>query len=152
NLLPGDLPAPPIYNKVNPADTPVITLAVTSPTLPLHQVRDLIDVRVAQKLPQITGVGLVGIAGGQRPAVRVQANAAALAARGLTLADVRTAITGANVNQPKGNLDGPERSTTIDANDQLRSIEDYENLILRHEGGSVLRLGDVATTVHDAEN
>lgn len=152
NLLPNDLPAPPIYNKVNPADTPVITLAVTSPTLPLHQVRDLIDVRVAQKLSQITGVGLVGIAGGQRPAVRIQANAAALAARGLTLADVRAAINEANVNQPKGNLDGPERSTTIDANDQLRSIEDYENLILRHEGGSALRLRDVASAVQDAEN
>ncbi len=152
NLLPGDLPAPPIYNKVNPADTPVITLAVTSPTLPLHQVRDLIDVRVAQKLSQISGVGLVSIAGGQRPAVRVQANAAALAARGLTLSDLRSAITAANVNQPKGNLDGPERSTTIDANDQLRSIEDYENLILHHEDGSVLRLGDVAQAVHDAEN
>lgn len=152
SLLPGDLPAPPVYNKVNPADTPVITLAVTSPTLPLHQVRDLIDVRVAQKLSQITGVGLVGIAGGQRPAVRIQANAAALAARGLTLADVRSAITGANVNQPKGNLDGPERSTTIDANDQLRSVEDYENLILQYQDGSVLRLRDVATAVYDAEN
>lgn len=152
NLLPGDLPAPPIYNKVNPADTPVITLAVTSPTLPLHQVRDLIDVRVAQKLSQITGVGLVGIAGGQRPAVRIQANAAALAARGLTLADIRSAINGANVNQPKGNLDGPERSTTIDANDQLRSVEDYENLILQYVDGSALRLRDVATAVYDAEN
>ncbi|HZH56941.1 MAG TPA: multidrug efflux RND transporter permease subunit [Burkholderiaceae bacterium] len=152
NLLPNDLPAPPVYNKVNPADTPVITLAVTSPTLPLHQVRDLIDVRVAQKLSQISGVGLVSIAGGQRPAVRIRANAAALAARGLTLADVRSAITSANVNQPKGNLDGPERSTTIDANDQLRSVQDYENLILHHEDGSVLRLGDVAQAVHDAEN
>ncbi len=152
NLLPNDLPAPPVYNKVNPADTPVITLAVTSPTLPLHQVRDLIDVRVAQKLSQINGVGLVSIAGGQRPAVRIQANAAALAARGLTLSDLRSAINTANVNQPKGNLDGPERSTTIDANDQLRSVEDYQSLILRHEGGSVLRLGDVASTVYDAEN
>ena len=152
NLLPNDLPAPPIYNKVNPADTPVITLAITSPTLPLHQVRDLIDVRVAQKLSQISGVGMVSIAGGQRPAVRIQANAAALAARGLTLSDLRSAINTANVNQPKGNLDGPERSTTIDANDQMRSVEDYENLILKHENGSVLRLRDVAVAVHDAEN
>lgn len=152
NLLPNDLPAPPVYNKVNPADTPVITLAVTSPTLPLHQVRDLIDVRVAQKLSQITGVGMVSIAGGQRPAVRIQANAAALAARGLTLGDVRSAINTANVNQPKGNLDGPDRSTTIDANDQLRSVEDYESLILHHENGAVLRLHDVATAVYDAEN
>src|SRR5690606_33968984 len=120
--------------------------------LPLHQVRDLIDVRVAQKLSQITGVGMVSIAGGQRPAVRIQANEAALAARGLTLSDLRSTINTANVNQPKGNLDGPERSTTIDANDQLRSVEDYENLILHHAEGSVLRLRDVATAVQDAEN
>ena len=152
NLLPNDLPARPVYNKVNPADTPVVTLAITSPTLPLYQVRDLIDVRVAQKLSQISGVGLVSIAGGQRPAVRIQANAAALAARGLTLADLRSAINTANVNQPKGNLDGPERSTTIDANDQMRSVEDYENLILTHVDGSALRLRDVAVAVQDAEN
>ncbi|NYT37621.1 multidrug efflux RND transporter permease subunit [Allopusillimonas soli] len=152
NLLPNDLPAPPVYNKVNPADTPVITLAVTSPTLPLHEVRDLIDVRVAQKLSQITGVGLVTVAGGQRPAVRIQANPQALAAHGLTLADLRTAITGANVNQPKGNLDGAQRSTTINANDQLRSRQDYENLIIAYENGAPLRLRDVAQAREDAEN
>jgi multidrug efflux pump len=152
NLLPNDLPAPPIYNKVNPADTPVISLAVTSPTLPLYEVRDLIDIRVAQKLSQISGVGLVSIAGGQRPAVRIQANPQALAAHNLTLASLRTAITGANVNQPKGNLDGPERSTTINANDQLRSIEDYESLVVAYENGAPLRLRDVATAVQDAEN
>ena len=152
NLLPGDLPAPPIYNKVNPADAPVISLAVTSPTLPLHQVRDLIDVRVAQKLSQINGVGLVSIAGGQRPAVRVQANPQQLAAHGLTLSSVRSAITAANVNQPKGNLDGPQRSISINADDQLRSVEDYENLILAYEDGAPLRLKDVASIRYDAEN
>lgn len=152
NLLPNDLPAPPIYNKVNPADTPVISLAITSPTLPLYQVRDLIDVRVAQKLSQISGVGLVSIAGGQRPAVRIQANPKALASHNLTLANLRTAITGANVNQPKGNLDGPQRSTTINANDQLSSVQDYEQLIIAYDDGAALRLRDVATTVQDAEN
>ncbi len=152
NLLPNDLPAPPIYNKVNPADTPVISLAVTSPTLPLYEVRDLIDIRVAQKLSQISGVGLVSIAGGQRPAVRIQANPHALAAHGLTLASLRSAITGANVNQPKGNLDGPERSTTINANDQLRTIQDYDSLIVAYENGAPLRLQDVAQTRQDAEN
>ncbi|HUH88520.1 MAG TPA: MdtB/MuxB family multidrug efflux RND transporter permease subunit [Pusillimonas sp.] len=152
NLLPNDLPAPPVYNKVNPADTPVITLAVTSPTLPLHEVRDLIDIRVAQKLSQITGVGLVSIAGGQRPAVRIQANPQALAARGLALSDLRSAIVAANVNQPKGNLDGPQRSTTINANDQLRSIADYESLILAYQDGAALRLRDVAVATRGAEN
>ncbi len=152
NLLPNDLPAPPIYNKVNPADTPVISLAVTSPTLPLHQVRDLIDIRVAQKLSQISGVGLVSIAGGQRPAVRIQANPQALASHNLTLAGVRSAIVGANVNQPKGNLDGPERSTTINANDQLKTIEDYEQLIVAYENGAALRLRDVAHIERAAEN
>jgi multidrug efflux pump len=152
NLMPNDLPAPPIYNKVNPADAAVISLAVTSPTLPLHEVRDLIDIRVAQKLSQISGVGLVSIAGGQRPAVRIQANPPALAAHNLTLANVRTAILGANVNQPKGNLDGPERSTSINTNDQLRSVSDYEQLIVAYENGAPLRLKDVAATVQDAEN
>lgn len=152
NLLPNDLPAPPVYNKVNPADTAVISLAITSPTLPLYQVRDLIDLRVAQKLSQISGVGLVSIAGGQRPAVRVQVDPQALSSRNLTLSSVRSAILSANVNQPKGNLDGPERSTTINANDQLRSPEDYEALILAYENQGALRLGDVAQVVRDAEN
>jgi multidrug efflux pump len=152
NLLPNDLPGPPVYNKVNPADTAVITLAVTSPTLPLYQVRDLIDVRMAQRLSQITGVGLVSVAGGQRPAVRIQANPQALAAQGLTLANLRTAITSANVNQPKGNLDGPERSTTINANDQLRSVPDYEALVLAYKNNAPLRLGDVAQVRYDAED
>ncbi|MGE4369047.1 MAG: efflux RND transporter permease subunit, partial [Burkholderiaceae bacterium] len=152
NLLPGDLPSPPIYNKVNPADTAVITLAVTSPTLPLHEVRDLIDVRMAQRLSQVSGVGLVSIAGGQRPAVRIQADPQALAAHRLTLADIRSAIAGANVNQPKGNLDGPLRSTTINANDQLTSVQDYQNLVLAYADGAPLRLRDVADTRNDAED
>ncbi|MFA5487589.1 MAG: multidrug efflux RND transporter permease subunit [Candidimonas sp.] len=152
NLLPSDLPAPPVYNKVNPADAPVISLAVTSPTLPLADVRDVIDVRVAQKLSQIPGVGLVSIAGGQRPAVRVQANPHVLASYGLTLADVRGAIAGANDTQPKGNIDGPQRSITISANDQLRSVRDYESLIIRYDQGAPLRLRDVAQVMRAAEN
>jgi multidrug efflux pump len=152
SLLPNDLPAPPVYNKVNPADTPVVSLAVTSPTLPLYRVRDLIDLRVAQKLSQISGVGLVSIAGGQRPAIRIQANPQALAAHGLSLSALRSAVTTANVNQPKGNLDGPERSTTINANDQLSSPQDYESLILSYENGSPLRLRDVAQVQQNAED
>lgn len=152
NMLPSDLPAPPLYNKVNPADQPVLSLAVTSPTIPLPQVRDLIDLRVAQKLSQVSGVGLVSIAGGQRPAVRIQVNPEALAARNLTMASVRQAVVGANVNQPKGNLEGPQRSTTISANEQLRSREDYENLIIQYVNDSPLRLGQIATVVQDAED
>ncbi|MGE8701066.1 MAG: efflux RND transporter permease subunit, partial [Achromobacter sp.] len=143
NLLPSDLPVPPTYNKVNPADAAVLTLAITSPTMPLPQVRDLVDTRVAQRLSQIPGVGLVSVAGGQRPAVRVQVNPQALAANGLSLSDLRTAIVGANVNQPKGNLDGPQRSTTINANDQLKSPTDYNSLIIAYKNGAPLRLADV---------
>src|SRR5690606_37700116 len=152
NMLPNDLPAPPIYNKVNPADTPVISLAVTSPNMPLHEVRDLIDVRVAQKLSQVNGVGLVSIAGGQQPAVRIQADPAALAARNLTLANLRQAVVAANVNQPKGTLDGPQRSTSISANEQLKSVRDYENLIIAYQNDAAVRLGEVATVVRDAED
>ncbi|WP_417252575.1 multidrug efflux RND transporter permease subunit [Castellaniella sp.] len=152
NLLPGDMPAPPIYRKVNPADAPVMTLAVTSPSLPLDQVRDLIEVRVVQKLAQISGVGLVSVTGGQRPAVRVQVNAQALAAHKLSLADVRKAITQANVNQPKGNLDGPQRSLTISVNDQLKDPAEYRQLILAYENGAPLRLGDVAQVTRGPED
>ncbi len=152
NLLPNDMPAPPIYRKVNPADAPVITLAVTSPTLPLDVVRDLIEVRVVQKLSQIRGVGLVSVAGGQRPAVRIQADPLALAAHGLSLADVRRAVTQANVNQPKGSLDGSERAITISLNDQLRDPAEYADLILAYEQGAPLRLGDVASVQRAAEN
>lgn len=152
NLLPSDMPSPPIYSKINPADAPVVTLAVTSPTLPLPQVRDLIEVRVAQKLSQISGVGLVSVAGGQRPAVRIQVDPQALAAHKLTLADVRKAVTQSNVNQPKGNLDGPQRSITISVNDQLKDPAEYERLILAYENGTPLRLGDVAQVRRAAEN
>jgi len=152
NLLPRDLPAPPIYNKVNPADAAVITLAITSPTVLLPQVRDLVDTRMAQKISQVAGVGLVTIAGGQRPAMRIQANPQALAAYGLTLADLRTAVVSANVNQPKGTLDGPSRSTTIDANDQLKSPADYRDLIVSYRNEAPLRLSDIANVVMDAED
>ena len=152
NLLPKELPAPPIYNKVNPADAAVITLAITSPTVPLPQVRDLVDTRMAQKISQVSGVGLVTIAGGQRPAMRIQANPQALAAYGLALADLRTAVVASNVSQPKGTLDGPVRSTTIDANDQLRNPADYRDLIVAYRNEAPLRLGDIAEVVLDAED
>jgi multidrug efflux pump len=152
NLLPTDLPVPPIYNKVNPADAPILTLGITSSTIPLPKVEDLVDTRLAQKLSQIPGVGLVSISGGQRPAVRVQADPRVLAAAGLTLDDVRTAIGNANVNQAKGSFDGPTRASTIDANDQLKSVEDYEKMIIAYRNGAPIRLSDVAKVVNSAEN
>ena len=152
NLLPNDLPQPPVYNKVNPADTPVLTLSVTSPTMPLPAVYDLVDTRIAQKLSQLPGVGLVSIAGGQRPAVRIQANPQALAAHNLNLQNLRAVIAAANVNQPKGNFDGPERSFMLDANDQLRSVQAYKDLIIAYQDGAPLRLSDVAQVVDGAEN
>jgi multidrug efflux pump len=152
NLLPNDLPTPPVYRKVNPADTPILTLAVTSASLPLPQVHDLVDTRIAQKLAQIPGVGMVSIAGGQRPAVRVQINPGELAQRGLNLSDIRNAISAANVNAPKGSFDGPMRTILMDANDQLRSVEEYRNLIIAWREGAPLRLGDVATIQNAAED
>ncbi|MBY0438766.1 MAG: MdtB/MuxB family multidrug efflux RND transporter permease subunit [Burkholderiales bacterium] len=152
NLLPQDLPAPPIYSKVNPADTPILTLAVTSPTLPLPRVRDLIETRIAQRISQVPGVGLVSIAGGQRPAVRVRLNPAALAAYRLNLDDVRTSIAAWNVNQPKGSFDGPLEASTIDANDQLRTADEYRDLTLAFRNGAPVRLRDVAEVVDGAEN
>lgn len=152
NLLPNDLPAPPVYNKVNPADTPVLTLAISSASLPLTEVHDLIDTRMAQKIAQISGVGLVSLAGGQRKAVRIEVNPEALASHGLNLADVRTLITASNVNQPKGNFDGPTRVSQLDANDQLESAGAYLDLILKYENGAPLRLKDVSTVIDGAEN
>ncbi len=152
NLLPSDLPTPPIYRKVNPADAPILTLAITSDTLPLPDVYDLVDTRMAQKLAQLGGVGMVSLAGGQRPALRVQINPMALAAYDLDLEDVRSAIAATNTNQPKGSFDGPQRSTLLDANDQIRSVEDYRQLILTWIDGAPLRLGDVATIVDGAED
>jgi multidrug efflux pump len=152
NFLPKDLPMPPIYNKVNPADAPILTLAVRSKTLPLTKVEDLVDTRLAQKLAQLSGVGLVSISGGQRPAVRIQVNPAALSAYGLSLEDVRTAIANANVNQPKGMFDGATRAATIDANDQLRSAAEYKALIIAYRDGRPISLADVADTTDAAEN
>jgi multidrug efflux pump len=152
NFLPNDLPMPPIYSKVNPADAPILTLAVRSKTLPLTKVEDLVDTRLAQKLSQLTGVGLVSISGGQRPAVRIQANPAALSAYGLSLEDVRTAIGNANVNQPKGMFDGSTRAATIDANDQLRSAAEYNALIVAYRDGRAVTLADVADAVDAPEN
>jgi multidrug efflux pump len=152
NFLPTDLPMPPIYSKVNPADAPIMTLAITSKTLPLPKVQDLIDTRVAQKISQLPGVGLVSISGGQRPAVRIQANPKALAAYKLTLEDLRTTIVTANVNQAKGSFDGPERASTIDANDQIKMASEYEKVIVTYRNGAPVRLSDVADVLDGAEN
>ena len=152
NFLPTDLPMPPIYSKVNPADAPIITLAVTSKTQPLPKLQDLIDTRVAQKISQLPGVGLVTISGGQRPAVRIQANPRELASYKLTLEDLRTAIGVANVNQAKGSFDGAERASTIDANDQIKMAAEYEKVIVAYRNGAPVRLTDVADVRDDAEN
>jgi len=152
NLLPSDLPAPPIYAKVNPADAPILTLALTSTTMPLPQVEDLADTRLAQKISQFPGVGLVSVSGGQRPAMRIQANPRALAAYGLNLDDLRTTIGTANVNTPKGNFDGPTRAYTINANDQLQSAAAYRNLVIAYKNGAPVRLSDVAQVQESAEN
>ena len=151
-FLPTDLPMPPTYAKVNPADAPIMTLAVTSETLPLPQIEDYVDTRLAQKLSEVSGVGLVTIGGGQRPAVRVQADPMALAANGLTLEDLRTAIGAANVNQAKGSFDGASRASTLDANDQLQTAADYKNIVLAFHNGAAIRLSDVAKIVDSAEN
>ena len=152
SFLPTDLPNPPIYNKVNPADTPIITLALTSQTLPLPKLEDLADTRIAQKISQLPGVGLVSISGGQRPAVRIQVNPKALAAYGLSLDDVRTAISAANTNQAKGSFDGPTRASTIDANDQLKTADEYRQLVIAYKNGAPIRIQDVAEAVDGAEN
>src|SRR3979490_1747368 len=152
NLLPQDLPAPPIYAKVNPADAPVLTLGITSTVMPLTEVQDLADTRIAQKISQLKGGGVVGIGGGQRPAVRVVVNPRALAAYGLNLDDLRTTINVANQNGPKGTLDGPPRAYTINTNDQIKSPEEYANIIIAYRNGSPVRLQDVATLVSGAEN
>ena len=152
SLLPSDLPTPPIYRKVNPADAPILTLAITSDTLPLPQVYDLVDTRMAQKLAQLPGVGMISLAGGQRPAIRVKANPAALANMNLSLDTLRSAIAAANTNQPKGSFDGPFRSTMLDANDQIRDVAEYENLVVAWRGGAPVRLQDVATVEQGAED
>ncbi len=152
NLLPSDLPAPPIYNKVNPADTPILTLALTSKTVPLTQIEDLADVRLAQKISQQAGVGLVSISGGNRPAVRIVVNPRALSAYGLAIDDVRTIIGTQNTDTPKGSFDGPAQSTTINDNDQLTSAAGYRDLIIAYKNGRPVHLSDIATVVNGAEN
>jgi len=152
NFLPTDLPMPPGYSKVNPADAPIMTLAVSADDMPMTLIHDLVENRLAMRLSQVSGVGLVSIAGGQRPAVRVQVNPQALAAAGLSLEDVRSAINLSNVNMAKGNLDGAARASSLDANDQLRSVKDYEHMVLAYVRGNPLRLGDVADIVQAPEN
>ena len=152
SLLPADLPAPPVYAKVNPADAPVLTLAITSDSLPLTEVQNLVNTRLAQKISQVSGVGLVSLSGGQRPAVRIQANTQALAANGIGLDTLRTAISAANSNGAKGSFDGPKRAYTINSNDQLLTVEDYKNLIVSYKNGAPIRMVDVAQVVNSAEN
>ena len=151
-FLPNDLPMPPVYSKVNPADAPIVTLAITSPTLPLPKVEDIVDTRLAQKLSQLPGVGLVSIGGGQRPAVRIQVDPKAIASAGLNLDDLRTAVGNANVNIAKGSFDGPLRASTIDANDQLRSAIEYRDLVIAWKNGAPIFLRDVANIIDGAEN
>ena len=152
SLLPADLPAPPVYAKVNPADAPVLTLAITSDTLPLTEVQNIVNTRLALKISQVTGVGLVSLSGGQRPAVRIQADTRALASYGLALDSLRTAITAANANGAKGSIDGPTRAYTINSNDQLLAAADYKNLIIAYRNGAAIRVSDVAQVVDSAEN
>ncbi len=152
SLLPADLPAPPVYAKVNPADAPVLTLAITSDSLPLTEVQNLVNTRLALKISQVSGVGLVTLSGGQRPAVRIQADTQALASFGLGLDSLRTAISAANANAAKGSIDGPTRATTINANDQLVAVADYNNLIIAFRNGAAIRVADVARVVNSAEN
>ncbi|SDL76117.1 multidrug efflux pump [Janthinobacterium sp. OK676] len=152
SLLPTDLPAPPVYAKINPADAPVLTLAITSDTMPLTQVQNIVNTRLALKISQVNGVGLVSLSGGQRPAVRIQGDTKLLASYGLGLDSLRTAIAAANVNSAKGSFDGPTRSFTINANDQLVTAEDYKRLIITYKNGAPVRLQDVANVVDSAEN
>ena len=152
SYLPSDLPVPPIYSKSNPADTPIVTLALSSKTLPLSQVEDLADTRFAQKISQLPGVGLVSISGGQKPAVRVRVNPTALSSYGINLEDVRTALQQTSLDQAKGNFDGPQQDYQIQSNDQLLSASDFEQVVVAYHNGSPVRLSDVATVVNDVEN
>ncbi|ENX34239.1 hypothetical protein F889_02903 [Acinetobacter colistiniresistens] len=152
NLLPSDLLTPPTYSKVNPADKPIMTIAISSKEMPITKLEDLVDTRLAQQLSQVSGVGLISVSGGQRPAVRLEVNSAALANMGLTLEDVRTAVTAANVNQAKGTISGSVQSSTIDGNDQLHMADDYKNLIIAYKNGAPIRMSDIASTLDSAEN
>lgn len=152
NVLPSDLLTPPTYNKVNPADQPIMTIAISSNELPITQLEDLVETRFAQQLSQVNGVGLISLSGAQRPAVRIQTNAAALASMGLTLEDIRTAISAANVNQAKGSINGALQSSSIDGNDQLQTAADFNKLIIAYKNGAAVRISDIATTLDSAEN
>ena len=152
NFLPANLPSPPIYSKTNPADAPVLTLAATSETIPLSQVEDLVDTRLAPKISQLADVGLVTISGGQKPAVRIQANPAALSSYGINLEDLRTAVTQSSVNAAKGNFDGPRQDYQIDANDQLVTSKDYRKVVVAYRDGAPVMLTDVANIVDGVEN
>src|SRR5471030_792294 len=152
SLLPAALPTPPVYSKTNPADAPVLTLAVTSGSIPLSQVEDMVDTRLAPKISQLSGVGLVSISGGQKPAVRIQANPAALSSYGINLEDMRTAVQQASVNQAKGNFDGPQQAYQIDANDQLVTSADYRKVVVAYRNGGPVMLTDVAKIVDGVEN
>src|SRR6202041_1018290 len=152
SFLPANLPSPPIYSKTNPADAPVLTLAVTSSTIPLAQVEDLVDTRLAPKISQLSGVGLVSISGGQKPAVRIKANPTALFSYGINLEDLRTAVTQSSVTATKGNFDGPRQDYQIDANDQLVSNVDYQNVVVAYRNGAPVMLPDVARIVNGVDD
>ena len=151
-FLPSDLPVPPVYNKTNPADAPVLTLAISSDSMPLSQVEDMVDTRLAPKLSQLTGVGLVSISGGQKPAVRIQVNPVALSSHGLNMEDVRTALVQSSVNSAKGNFDGPRQDYQIDANDQISTADDYNNVVIAYSNGAPVFVKDVANVVNGVEN
>jgi multidrug efflux pump len=152
SFLPSNLPSPPVYSKTNPADAPVLTLAITSDSMPLSQVEDLVDTRLAPKLSQLSGVGLVSISGGQKPAVRIQANPTALSSYGLNLEDLRTALTQTSVNAAKGNFDGPHQDYQINANDQLVTSDDYRKVVVAYRNGAPIMLTHVAQVVDGIEN
>jgi len=151
-FLPSDLPVPPVYNKTNPADAPVLTLAITSDSMPLSQVEDMVDTRLAPKLSQLSGVGLVSISGGQKPAVRIQVNPVALSSHGLNMEDVRTALVQSSVNSAKGNFDGPRQDYQIDANDQINTADDYNNVVISYSNGAPVYVKDIANVVNGVEN
>src|ERR1700683_3600725 len=152
SFMPSDLPTPPVYSKTNPADAPVLTLAINSPRLPLSQVEDLVDTRLAPKISQLNGVGLVSISGAQKPAVRIQANPVALSSYGLNMEDLRTALTDASVNAAKGNFDGPRQDYQIDSNDQITDANDYNDVVVAYRNGSPIFVKDVANVVNGVEN
>src|SRR5579862_1143320 len=151
-FLPAGLPVPPVYNKTNPADTPILTLALSSSTLPLHDVEDLADTRLAQKISQLPGVGLVSISGGQKPAVRVQVNPTELSSYGINLEDVRSALTATSLDQAKGSFDGPRQDYQIDANDQILTADDFRRVVVAYRNGAPVILSDVANVIDDVEN